>query len=242
MSLLVWRDDLPGPGAYPGVEPMPALVGQHVRLEKLDWSKHASLFDAIGTSEEVWRYMPRGPWSDESAFRSDMDAMLSNAADPFVHFVVVRLRDERVIGCLSLLRIRTAHRSVEVGQVAFSPADMQRTPASTEAQLLLAAYVFDELKYRRYEWKCDSSNAKSHAAALRLGFVFEGTFRQDMIIRKNGLSRTRDTAWLSITDAEWPVVKHALTDWLSADNFDALGQQRQTLLQIRSRLQSRPVC
>ena len=236
MSLL-WRDDLPGPAVYPGQD-KPVLRGRFVRLELVDWAKHGALFAAVGQSADVWRYMPRGPWTDEAAFRSDFDALLSSATDPFVNFAVVRLSDDAVVGCLSLLRIRTAHRSVEVGQVAFSPTAMQRTPASTEAQLLLAQYVFDVLQYRRYEWKCDLSNDKSYAAAARLGFKFEGTFRQDMIIRKDGLARSRDTAWFSILDSEWPVVKQALQAWVSPANFDAQGQQRETLQQIRARIET----
>jgi RimJ/RimL family protein N-acetyltransferase len=130
------------------------------------------------------------------------------------------------VGTLSLMRIDPAHGAIEVGNVTFSPL-MKRTPVSTEAQYLLMKFVFDALGYRRYEWKCDALNAPSRQAALRLGFSFEGIFRQAVIYK----GRSRDTAWFSIIDSEWPARRAAFERWLAADNFDASGQQRSKLAQ-----------
>ena len=118
------------------------------------------------------------------------------------------------------MRIDAANRVIEVGNIMYTPA-MQRTAGATEAQYLFARYVFDELGYRRYEWKCNNLNAPSKRAAKRFGFSFEGVFRQHMIVK----GRNRDTAWFSITDREWPLVKNAFEYWLRADNFDAAGRQ-----------------
>jgi RimJ/RimL family protein N-acetyltransferase len=119
---------------------------------------------------------------------------------------------------------------IEVGFVTFSPL-LKRTPISTEAQFLLMAYAFDELGYRRYEWKCDSLNGPSRAAAERLGFTFEGIFRQVVVYR----GRNRDTAWFSILDKEWPALKQAFVAWLSPENFDEQGQQHASLSELRKR-------
>ena len=130
------------------------------------------------------------------------------------------------------MRMDPTNGVIEVGFVTFSPL-LKRTPISTEAQYLLMAHVFDELGYRRYEWKCDSLNAPSRAAAERLGFKFEGIFRQATVYK----GRNRDTAWFSILDTEWPAQKQAFQAWLAAENFDEQGQQRKSLGDLR-RLQS----
>ena len=141
---------------------------------------------------------------------------------------MIDLRTERAVGTLALMRMDPANGVIEVGFVAFSPL-LKRTPISTEAQFLLMQHALDGLGYRRFEWKCDSLNAPSMVAAKRLGFQFEGIFRQAVVYK----ARNRDTAWFSITDAEWPALRTAFTQWLAADNFDALGQQRQSLAQLR---------
>jgi hypothetical protein len=144
----------------------------------------------------------------------------------------VRQSDDKVIGLAAYLRMRANHGSVEVGQLAFCPVELQRTRASTEVQLLMMEYVFNDLHYRRYEWKCDRLNARSMSAATRLGFTFEGVFRQDMWNK----GRNRDTAWFSIIDSEWPLVEKALRAYFADDNFDAAGLQIRSLATIRATL------
>ncbi len=139
-------------------------------------------------------------------------------------FYAILDADARVLGLFALMAIRPDHRVIEVGYVAYAPA-LQRTPLATEAQYLLARYVFETLRYRRYEWKCDSLNAPSRRAALRYGFTFEGIFRQHMI----GKGRNRDTAWFSMLDGEWPARKIAFERWLSPENFKADGMQVESL-------------
>ena len=135
----------------------------------------------------------------------------------------------RALGYQTFLRIDPANRVIEVGNIMYTPA-MQRTPGATEAQYLFAAYVFDTLGYRRYEWKCNALNAPSRRAAERLGFSFEGIFRQAVIVK----GRNRDTAWYSMLDGEWPVAKAAFERWLAPGNFDAAGRQRQGLASLRT--------
>jgi RimJ/RimL family protein N-acetyltransferase len=127
------------------------------------------------------------------------------------------------------MRIDPANGVVEVGHVMFSPL-LKRTPISTEAQFLMMQHAFDTLGYRRYEWKCDALNAPSIQAATRLGFTAEGIFRQALVYK----GRNRDTAWFSILDSEWPALRSAFQRWLAPDNFDAAGQQRATLAQLRT--------
>jgi RimJ/RimL family protein N-acetyltransferase len=209
------------------------LQGRTVRLEKLDWSKHgAAAFEAVGNSAEVWHYMPRGPFPDAETMRISMAACAASVTDPFVIYAVVRQSDDKVIGLAAYLRMRANHGSVEVGQLAFCPVELQRTRASTEVQLLMMEYVFNDLHYRRYEWKCDRLNARSMSAATRLGFTFEGVFRQDMWNK----GRNRDTAWFSIIDSEWPLVEKALRAYFADDNFDAAGLQIRSLATIRATL------
>ena len=141
-------------------------------------------------------------------------------ADPFF-YVVVDMASGHSVGRLSLMRIDPANGVIEVGHVLYAPS-LQRSPHATEVQYLLARHVFEDLGYRRYEWKCDALNAPSRAAALRFGFQFEGIFRRHMIIK----GRTRDTAWFAMTEDDWPSIKAATLAWLSPSNFDADGRQR----------------
>ena len=133
----------------------------------------------------------------------------------------------KAAGIVTLMEIRPAMQVIEMGNIVYSPA-LQRTPAATEAQYLAAAYVFDTLRYRRYEWKCNDLNAPSRRAALRLGFTYEGIFRQHMIIK----GRNRDTAWYSMLDTEWPNRKARFEAWLSDENFDAAGRQMRSLSEM----------
>ncbi len=147
--------------------------------------------------------------------------------DPLRHAVIER-RSGRAVGVASLMRIDHVAGVIEVGGINYAPP-LQRTPAATEAMYLMMRRVFDELGYRRYEWKCDALNAPSRAAALRLGFRYEGTFRQATVYK----GRNRDTCWFSILDNEWAALKHAFERWLAPDNFDAAGQQRRSLSSFR---------
>ena len=201
------------------------LNGQYCRLEKLDIEQHAEqLFEAFSHDNEGknWTYLAYGPFADLDAFK---DWLLSGClgADP-LFFTIIDAKTKQEFGMTALMRIQPQHGSVEVGNVHFSPL-MQRTPIATEAMFLLMAYVFDELGYRRYEWKCDSLNLPSRRAAERFGFRYEGTFRQAVVY--NG--RSRDTAWFSMLDDEWPDNKERLQTWLSPENFDEQGIQKTRL-------------
>ena len=172
--------------------------------------------------ESLWTYLFNGPFSDLTEFAADVEAK-SKAADP-LYFAVIDNRDGRAVGYQSLMRIDPANRVIEVGGIMYTPL-MQGTVGSTEAQYLFAKYVFDELGYRRYEWKCNDRNAPSKRAARRLGFAFEGVFRQHMIVK----GRSRDTAWFSMLDHEWPARRAAFEQWLDPGNFDGEGRQKRRL-------------
>ncbi|EPF16994.1 ribosomal-protein-L7/L12-serine acetyltransferase [Cedecea davisae] len=214
--------------------PLPERVtlnGQYCRLEPLSADKHgAQLWQAWSQAEDQrgWTYLSVGPFETEADFMGYI-AGAEKSADPF-HFSVVDNASGQAMGTLSLMRIDPANGSIEVGFVVFSPL-LQRTVQATEAHYLLMKYAFETLGYRRYEWKCDSLNGPSRRAALRLGFRFEGVFRQMSIYK----GRTRDTAWFSITDGEWPLVKSAFERWLSASNIVG-GVQQQGLAAIRTEL------
>jgi RimJ/RimL family protein N-acetyltransferase len=212
------------------VPPRAVLQGRFVCLEPLDPTRHGDdLWQALqgpDSDPAQWQYMPYGPFSERGAF----DTWLSGHAasgDP-LFFSVIDLRQQRAVGLLSLMRIAPADGCIEIGHVIFG-APMQRSPASTEAVYLLAKLALATLGYRRLEWKCDAANARSMQAAKRLGFSYEGLFRQHMV-RKG---RNRDTAWYSIIDREWPVLANSFERWLAADNFNAYGQQKQRLEDMR---------
>ncbi|MEP7210267.1 MAG: GNAT family protein [Alphaproteobacteria bacterium] len=206
-----------------------ALHGATVRLEPLDWAAHGDgLFAAVGgdANAEIWAHMPAGPFPDAEALRRMLDA--NREQDNWKTIVVRAEPGGAVLGMASYMRIREAHGSAEIGCVAFGPA-LRRTRAATETFRLMAAHVFKDLGYRRYEWKCNQANAASKRAAERFGFIFEGTFRQDMVAK----GKSRDTAWYSITDGEWPVLDAALAGWLASANFAADGSQIRTLESFR---------
>jgi RimJ/RimL family protein N-acetyltransferase len=168
--------------------------------------------------------MAYGPFAERSAFLGWLDGRQA-LADPFYYAVVDPVRGP--VGLATLMAIRPEMRVVEVGHIVLAPA-AQRTRLATEAQYLLARHAFETLGYRRYEWKCDALNAASRRAALRFGFVFEGIFRNHMIVK----DRNRDTAWFAMTDADWPARKAAFERWLAPDNFDAAGRQRTSLREL----------
>lgn len=196
-----------------------------MRLEPLTTQHAPELFEAIGQPASIWTYLP----FEAPADPSEMPAIIEQVSAPadWLPFLV-RSLDGEALGTLSYLRIQPGLGSIEVGAVIFGTA-LQRTPASTEAQYLLMRHAFEDLGYRRYEWKCDSLNAPSRRAATRLGFVEEGTWRNALTYK----GRNRDTTWFSITDEEWPAVKAAFEAWLAADNFDASGGQRSSLTSLR---------
>jgi RimJ/RimL family protein N-acetyltransferase len=199
------------------------LEGRTVVLEKLDPARHGRQFlAALRDDDSVWTYMGYGPFADEAAFFAWLVAR-AEASDPFAYAVIDR-KTGLATGSVTLMEIRPAMRVIEMGNIVLAPA-LQRTPASTEAQFLAAAYVFETLGYRRYEWKCNALNAPSRRAALRLGFTFEGIFRQHMIVK----GRNRDTAWYSMLDSEWPARRSAFEQWLDPSNFDSDGRQRVSL-------------
>lgn len=197
------------------------LQGRTCRLEPLNAHIHApQLYKAYASAPDArhWTYMAYGPFESAEQFGLHC-AALANSSDP-MHWAVIDLNSGEAVGSLSLMRIDANNGVVEVGHVMFSPL-LQGTVMSTEAQFLLMQYVFDELGYRRYEWKCDALNQPSRKTAERLGFSFEGVFRQAIVYK----GRNRDTAWFSIINTEWPARKEAFLCWLSPQNFDAKGQQ-----------------
>ncbi|WP_323960433.1 GNAT family N-acetyltransferase [Arthrobacter sp. JZ12] len=205
--------------------------GEFCRLEPLDADSHAAdLYSAysLATDDRDWTYLPSGPFDSPGSHRHYVSS--STQADDPLHYAVIDLGTGRAVGTLALMRQDQSNGVIEVGHVTFSPA-LKRTPLSTEAHYLLMSYIFDELGYRRYEWKCDSLNDPSRKAAERLGFTFEGIFRQATVYK----GRSRDTAWYSVIDSEWPELKRAFQAWLAPGNFDEGGHQRQSLASLRRR-------
>jgi RimJ/RimL family protein N-acetyltransferase len=220
--------------ATPAERPGPVtLRGRFCRLEKLDSDRHADgLWQVLKGHENVWDYLAAGPFTDGRAFAAWLEER-AIALDPYA-YAVADYASGQPLGIVTLMEIRPAMRVVEMGSIVYSPA-LQRTPAATEAQYLVADYVLGKLGYRRYEWKCNALNAPSMRAAERLGFTYEGTFRQHMIVK----GRNRDTAWFSITDGEWPERKAAFEAWLAPENFSEDGMQRASLTDIQKKRATR---
>ena len=199
------------------------LQGRYVTLEPLDAARHsAALWQAVSGHDELWTWLFDGPYASEANLHKAIEA--KQAASCFAFLAIVPVDTGLAAGWASYLRMEPAHGVIEVGNILLSPA-LQRTTAATEAMFLMAGHIFDNLGYRRYEWKCNAENLPSRRAAERLGFTFEGIFRQHMIIK----GRNRDTAWFSMLDHEWPARKSALEAWLSPANFDAVGGQLKSL-------------
>ncbi len=194
------------------------MAGRFCRLERWDNGRHLQgLFDAAAEDDgRMWTYLPWGPFEDPEA----LQAVFDETADRFQRFAILDASGATV-GSASYMRHDLDAGAVEVGAVIFAPR-VQRTTAATEAMFLMMRRAFDEAGYRRYEWKCDALNAPSRAAALRLGFRFEGIFSQAQVYR----GRNRDTAWFSIVDGEWPALREAFAVWLAPGNFDADGRHR----------------
>ena len=208
------------------------MEGRYCRLEGVDVERHcADLFSAYRKPPDGrdWTYLFVERPADASAFRAYFEkAAASN--DP-LHYTIVDLSSGRAVGTAALMRIEPVHGVIEVGSITYSP-ELKQTRAGTEAMYLMMRRAFDELGYRRYEWKCDSFNAPSRAAAKRYGFQYEGLFRQAVVYK----GRSRDTAWFSIVDSEWPRVRAAFEGWLDPRNFDAAGRQKRSLAAIRESL------
>jgi RimJ/RimL family protein N-acetyltransferase len=200
------------------------MDGRFVRLVPVEPSHAAALFAASHgdeTTEAMWTYLSYGPFADEAQMRSWLEG-IARSEDPRFFTVIDRSTGDPV-GVVSYLNIVAPDRRIELGHIWYVPA-AQRGRANTETAYLLMRQAFDELGYRRVEWKCDALNARSRAAAERLGFTFEGVFRQHMIVK----GRNRDTAWFSITDAEWPARREAIETWLAADDPSSISLRNLT--------------
>jgi len=213
----------------PAQRPKPVVLsGRVVTLRPFHKASQAkALYDGTHGPEKdnLWRYMNEGPYAGPA----DYEAVFSQkqkSVDP-LFLAIIDNATSLPVGQASYLRIEPAHRSIEVGHIIFTPA-LQRSPGATEAMYLMARHVFNDLGYRRYEWKCNALNQPSRRAALRLGFTYEGIFRQHMISK----GRNRDTAWFSMLDSEWPQLQSNFEQWLAPSNFDPHGRQRLSLSRL----------
>ena len=214
-DLLNWK-----PVSRPG--PV-TLRGRTVTLEPLDAERHsAALWKQFQGQDDLWTWMGDGPFPGEDELWQAVAAKQANPAATFL--AILPAATGLAAGWASLMRAEPAHGVIEVGNIVLGPA-LQRSAAATEAMYLMARFVFDELGYRRYEWKCNAGNLASRRAAERLGFTFEGIFRQHMIVK----GRNRDTAWYAMLDRDWPARRRAFERWLDPENFDDAGRQRKRL-------------
>ena len=208
------------PPIFPPREP---LIGRYCHLEPLDVGVHtAALYEAYAGNVAGWTYLAYGPFPTMEGYREWVESIHAGS-DPLFFAI---LDDGKPVGVASYMRITPSAGSIEVGHLNYAPR-LKRTPAATEAMYLMMKTAF-RLGYRRYEWKCDALNAPSRAAAQRLGFSYEGTFRQATVYK----GRNRDTAWFSIIDTEWPPLQKAFEAWLDPDNFDSAGNRRSKLSEL----------
>jgi RimJ/RimL family protein N-acetyltransferase len=210
-----------------GVEPpsRKSMLGRFCKIEPLNADSHLDdLYDAYSIDRDgrLWTYMFVGPFASREEFRAWLE-QACNTDDPLFH-AIIDLSTGKAGGVAAYMRIQPVMGVIEVGNITYSPL-LQRTPVATEAMFLMMQRVFDELGYRRFEWKCDALNAASRKAAERLGFSFDGIFEQAIVYK----GRNRDTAWYSILDRNWPKLKSAYLRWLDPTNFDADGKQLQKL-------------
>ncbi|MBO9100284.1 MULTISPECIES: GNAT family N-acetyltransferase [unclassified Rhizobium] len=206
------------------------LQGRYVRLEPLNAAQHGDgLYEASAVSDIDSRFawLPDYPPENRAAFQPWLDNAETNN-DP-LFFTLIDEASGKVAGRQALMRIEPAPGVIEIGNIYWGPL-VSRKPAATEAFFLFASYIFDELGYRRYEWKCNNRNDPSKRAAERFGFQFEGIFRQHLVVK----GENRDTAWYSIIDKEWPALRKAYIAWLDPDNFDAAGKQKRRLEEFRA--------
>ncbi len=207
-----------------------AMEGRYVRLEPLDPARHGDgLFEAssVPDADGRFRWLAEYPPQDRAAYQPWLEKAAASE-DP-LFFVVIDKVSGKIAGRQTLMRIEPAFGVIEIGNIYWGPL-ISRKPAATEAQFLFMRYIFDELGYRRYEWKCNNRNEPSKRAAERFGFQFEGVFRQHLVVK----GENRDTAWYSIIDKEWPSLARAYMDWLDPANFDAGGNQKQRLEDFRA--------
>jgi RimJ/RimL family protein N-acetyltransferase len=233
------------PGDLPVGEPLawttakrPAhteLRGSHILLRPVNAEADAEPLYAVSHPPDgdpaIWTYLPDGPYECAEHLRQTL-GWAEASTDP-LYFTLVRIADERPLGWVSYLRITPEYGVIEIGHIWFAP-ELQRTTAATEAVYLLARHAFDDLGYRRLEWKCNALNAASRRAAERFGFTFEGVFRKHQIVK----GRNRDTAWYAITDDEWPAIRAGFHSWLLPENFDDAGRQIRSLGELVARARS----
>ncbi len=208
-----------------------AHEGRFVRLEPLDPARHGDdLFAAsiAPGAEERFRWLFESPPEDRGSFQAWLERVAASH-DP-LYFAIVDRATGRAVGRLTFMRIDTVHGVIETGSIMYGP-ELARTPGATEAIYLQARHAFDDLGYRRFEWKCNALNAPSRRAADRFGFSFEGIFRQHMVVK----GENRDTAWFAMVDRDWPAIKAAFEAWLDPANFDADGRQRASLASLHQR-------
>lgn len=201
------------------------INGQYCRLEPISVAAHSqALFDALSQAEDNrdWTYLLSGPFGDLAEYQTYL-TRLETLNDP-LHYAIIDLSTQQAVGSIALMRIDAQQGVIEIGGVTYS-SQLKRTRLATEAISLLLQYTLGELGYRRVEWKCNAHNHPSRAAALRLGFTYEGLFRQAMVVR----GHNRDTTWFSIIDSDFPALQKAYRQWLAPENFDQQGQQRQKL-------------
>ncbi|MFG1360278.1 GNAT family N-acetyltransferase [Xanthobacter pseudotagetidis] len=217
----------------PARRPAPTVLeGRHVRLVPFEAERHAASLFALShgpEKEALWAYLSPAPFADAEAF-ARYYAEAATKADPLL-FAIEETAGGRAVGHATYMRIEPAHRVIEVGNILYTPP-LQRTAGASEAMYLMARHAFEDLGYRRYEWKCNALNVPSRRAAERLGFTFEGLFRQHMVVK----GRNRDTAWFAMLDTEWPKAKAAFEAFLDPGNLDAEGRQRRRLEDIRAAL------
>jgi RimJ/RimL family protein N-acetyltransferase len=202
--------------------PRRQLRGSRVLLRPVDPAADLDSLHAASRDPTIWTYLPYGPYEDPEEMRRQLD-WAASSEDP-LFFTVAGLPDEVPLGVASYLRMMPEHGVIEIGHIWFG-SPLQRTTAATEAIYLLASHAFDDLGYRRLEWKCNALNAASRRAAERFGFTFEGVFRNHMVLK----GRNRDSAWYAITAEEWPAISAGFLAWLDAANFDDEGRQRRHL-------------
>lgn len=215
-SLANWR--------APSLPPRDVIDGRYCRLEPLDAARHAAQLyaaNSLDTEGRSWTYLPYGPFDTFETYRAWVQEQSTKSAVQL--YAIIDLSSENAVGVVGYLRPDPANGVIEIGHVNFSPL-LQRTAAATEALYLLIEQIFSA-GYRRCEWKCNALNAASRRAALRLGFQFEGVFRQLLVVK----GRNRDTVWFSIVDHEWPALRQATQQWLAPENFDAQGRQKVSL-------------
>ena len=224
-------EQLVGEPVDPSSSPKPRRVsfeGRTISLVPLDAHEHLeSLWASTGgpKNEHLWTYMFEHAFQNRASFEANLQRKEASE-DPLFYSIIEKASGDAV-GWAAYMRMEPLHRVIEVGSIMYSPR-LQRTIGATEAMYIMAKHAFEDMNYRRYEWKCDALNQPSRRAALRLGFTYEGLFRQHMVVK----GRNRDTAWYSMLDSEWPARKRAMEQWLDPANFDANGKQRISLSEL----------